>query len=279
MRRNFDGLNFLKKLSGRSVMFVGDSISQDHWTSLACILTKQVPQAKYTLTMPTNDIKMLTFTEYGVKIMVNWNQYLVDIVNDKKGRIIKIDSVELNAQLWEDVDILIFNSFHWWSRKSWDYVQVGNQLVQDVDAMTLFEKALDTWALWAEKIDPSRKKIFFQGISPTHYNSSEWNEPKANGCLGQTTPIPGMTYPGGDPFSLTVMKRALRSVLEKKTVTLLDITELSQLRKDGHPSIYGQNGASRSDCLHWCLGGVPDTWNEILYALIFPKSGMDPGYY
>lgn len=53
-----------------------------------------------------------------------------------------------------------------------------------------------------------------------------------------------------------------------KPVTLLDITTLSQLRKDGHPSTYGTDGKKGNDCSHWCLAGVPDTWNEILYAIL-----------
>ncbi|WVZ03884.1 hypothetical protein V8G54_024690 [Vigna mungo] len=50
-----------------------------------------------------------------------------------------------------------------------------------------------------------------------------------------------------------------------KRVNLLIITALSQMRKDGHPSTYGFGGKRSMDCSHWCLLGVPDTWN--LYFL------------
>ncbi|KAL2496535.1 Non-specific serine/threonine protein kinase [Forsythia ovata] len=36
-------------------------------------------------------------------------------------------------------------------------------------------------------------------------------------------------------------------------VGLLDVTQLSQMRKDGHPSIYGIDGQKGNDCSHWCL--------------------------
>lgn len=60
---------------------------------------------------------------------------------------------------------------------------------------------------------------------------------------------------------------------------MLNITQLSEYRKDGHPSIYRKhwdpideaNPSSYSDCTHWCLPGVPDVWNEILYAYIISK--------
>ncbi|KAJ8629899.1 hypothetical protein MRB53_023222 [Persea americana] len=50
-------------------------------------------------------------------------------------------------------------------------------------------------------------------------------------------------------------------------VRLLDITALSQLREEGHISLYSLKASDGvQDCLHWCLPGIPDTWNEILYA-------------
>lgn len=61
-------------------------------------------------------------------------------------------------------------------------------------------------------------------------------------------------------------------------VTVLNTTALSEYRIDGHPSIYGkrtgkQFSSSIQDCSHWCLPGVPDSWNEILYAYLQSKSG------
>ena len=90
-----------------------------------------------------------------------------------------------------------------------------------------------------------------------------WGEPTAKSCAGQTEPLLGTSYPGGLPAEVGVLKRALGII--SKPVTLLDITMLSLLRKDGHPSIYGLGGRTGNDCSHWCLSGVPDTWNEILY--------------
>ncbi|RWR84942.1 protein trichome birefringence-like protein 14 isoform X1 [Cinnamomum micranthum f. kanehirae] len=50
-------------------------------------------------------------------------------------------------------------------------------------------------------------------------------------------------------------------------VRLLQITTLSQLREEGHISRYSLKASHGvQDCLHWCLPGISDTWNEILYA-------------
>lgn len=75
---------------------------------------------------------------------------------------------------------------------------------------------------------------------------------------------------------------AVRDTLQdlKVNVTLLNITQLSEYRKDGHTSVYTERQGKLltfeqrsqpeiyADCVHWCLPGVPDTWNEILYMYL-----------
>ncbi|KAJ0095147.1 hypothetical protein Patl1_17049 [Pistacia atlantica] len=76
-------------------------------------------------------------------------------------------------------------------------------------------------------------------------------------------PIMGTTYPSGLPAASYVLQDVLSRI--KKPVHLLNITTLSQLRKDAHPSSY--NGLNRMDCSHWCVAGLPDTWNQLLYSV------------
>lgn len=59
-----------------------------------------------------------------------------------------------------------------------------------------------------------------------------------------------------------------------REMDVLNITHMTSRRKDGHSSLYymgpkkGPAPLHRQDCSHWCLPGVPDTWNELLYALV-----------
>ena len=85
-------------------------------------------------------------------------------------------------------------------------------------------------------------------------------------CKGQMQPIFGTTFPGGQHPAEAVVEKVLQKMT--KPVYLLRVTTLSQLRKDGHPSVYGHGGHRDMDCSHWCLAGVPDTWNELLYAAL-----------
>lgn len=55
---------------------------------------------------------------------------------------------------------------------------------------------------------------------------------------------------------------------------VLDVTNMTSRRKDGHSSIYYLGPPAslhRQDCSHWCLPGVPDSWNELLYALFLKR--------
>lgn len=93
----------------------------------------------------------------------------------------------------------------------------------------------------------------------------DWNQPSKS-CSGQKLPYFGVRYPAGTPLASVVVNKVLSRI--KKPVVLLDVTTLSQYRKDGHPSGYSGEH-SGEDCSHWCLPGLPDTWNELLYASLF----------
>lgn len=72
---------------------------------------------------------------------------------------------------------------------------------------------------------------------------------------------------------MVVLEQVLRQM--KTPVIYLNISTLTDYRKDGHPSVYRircdteeerMAMVKKQDCSHWCLPGVPDTWNELLYA-------------
>uniref|UniRef100_M4DZE5 Uncharacterized protein n=1 Tax=Brassica campestris TaxID=3711 RepID=M4DZE5_BRACM len=254
----FDGQAFLNKWRGKRVMFVGDSLSQNMWESLGCMIHASVPDTKTTFIKRT-PVSSLIFQEYGVTIFLYRTPYLVDISKETVGRVLNLGTIEGGADVWKDMDILVFNSWHWW-----DYIRTGSSLIRDMDRLDAFNKGLTTWAQWGDQnVNISQTRVFFQGISPTHYVGKEWNEPRDN-CNGQMQPLSGSTYPGGSLPAASIVSRVLSSM--KTPVYLLDITTLSQLRKDAHPSTYGAAGGS--DCSHWCLPGLPDTWNQLLYAAL-----------
>lgn len=75
-----------------------------------------------------------------------------------------------------------------------------------------------------------------------------------------------------EPWNNIHISKTIKEInTRRRKVEFLNITYLAEFRKDGHPSIYYlQPGmvAFVQDCSHWCLPGVPDTWNEILYVYL-----------
>ncbi|EEF49607.1 conserved hypothetical protein [Ricinus communis] len=261
----FDGPDFLQRLMGKKIMFIGDSVSLNHYESLLCLLHAAVPNSNITQEKNTSTV---IFEDYGVSVTLFHSLLLVDIEQENVGRVLKLDSLK-NGDIWKDMDVLVFNTWLWWYRRGpkqpWDYVQDGEAILKDMDRMVAFRKALTTWAKWVDSdVDTNKTSVFFQGISPSHYNGSEWNEPGVTNCSKETEPISGSSYSRGSPLALSVLEDVLSSM--KKPVHLLNITTLSQLRKDAHPSSH--NGFRGMDCTHWCIAGLPDTWNDLLYTAL-----------
>uniref|UniRef100_A0A0D9V3L6 Uncharacterized protein n=1 Tax=Leersia perrieri TaxID=77586 RepID=A0A0D9V3L6_9ORYZ len=258
----FNGLDFLSKWRGKKILFVGDSISLNQWESLACMLHAASSRTTYSRSTPLSTV---TFQDYGVSVAYYRSTYLVDIVDQSIGRVLKLDSISGDA--WLGADMLIFNTWHWWTHtgrdQPWDYVQDGAQVMKDMDRLTAFSKGMLTWSRWVDSnVDTSKTRVYFQGISPTHYNGADWGE-GSRSCAQQTQPVAGSAYSAGPVPAQSAVRNAIGGM--SKPVFLLDITLMSQLRRDGHPSAYS-GGHPGNDCSHWCLAGVPDAWNQILYA-------------
>lgn len=262
----FDGKAFLERFRGKKLMFVGDSISLNQWQSFNCLLHAAVPAARTTFSK-IDPLSTLKFEDYGFSSLYYHTTYLVDIVSEPIGRVLKLDSIQ-SGTAWLGVDVLVFNTWHWWihhgASQPWDYVEDGGSVYKDMDRLVAFGKGLSTWARWVEaNVDTTATKVFFQGISPTHYVAKDWGDQAAKSCYGQTQPLSGSTYPGSPLPEDAIVRKVLSTM--SKPVQLLDITLLSQLRKDGHPSAYSGDHAG-NDCSHWCVAGLPDTWNQLLYA-------------
>lgn len=115
--------------------------------------------------------------------------------------------------------------------------------------------------------------------------SLDWNNPDGIKCAKESTPILNMSMPlavGTDRRLFVVAANLTQSM--KVPVHFVNITTLSEYRKDAHTSIYTvrqgkiltaeqrADPAKFADCIHWCLPGLPDTWNELLYSHIISQS-------
>ncbi|KAL3821386.1 hypothetical protein ACJIZ3_007291 [Penstemon smallii] len=269
----WDVREFGERMRGKRMMFVGDSLSLNQWQSLACmtmmIQSPPRPRAAYNNPTKSGPLSTIFFPQLNFTLMYMRNALIVDIAKEKGGKVLKLDSVATSAKQWLESDILIFDTWHWWlhtgRKQPWDQIQDGNVIRKDMDRLAAYEKALTTLTKWIDQnVDAKKIKIFFQGVSPDHWNSSDCGTPLTQRCAGQPEPLVKPVEATGKNRANVVLEEVLRKT--RKPIHLLDINEMSQFRVDGHPSMYGNPRKIGMDCTHWCLPGVPDVWNELLYA-------------
>lgn len=84
------------------------------------------------------------------------------------------------------------------------------------------------------------------------------------------------TPPWTNPLIVDAINDNVKS--KRSAVEFVDVTPSTDYRADGHGglytrdvAVYGVTPRSQQDCSHFCLPGVPDTWNEFLYATLLAR--------
>lgn len=276
----FNATKLLEMIRGKRLVFVGDSMNRNQWESMLCLLFGAIKDPKRVYEVHGRKITKekgnysFKFLDYRCTVEYYVTHFLV---HESKGRVkqkrvptLRIDTMDRGASRWKGADIIVFNTAHWWThsktKSGVNYYQEGNAVLPYLDALTAFRRALVTWASWVDKnIKRGKTRVFFRSSAPSHFRGGQWNS--GGHCKDGVRPL-NNTWKAYYPEKNLIVDAVIKDM--KTSVNLLNVTILSGLRIDGHPSVYGKklgkgSPSSIQDCSHWCLPGVPDMWNELLY--------------
>ncbi|GKU92181.1 hypothetical protein SLEP1_g5944 [Rubroshorea leprosula] len=289
----FNATLMLETLRGKRMMFVGDSLNRGQYVSMICLLHRLIPEhAKSMETFNSDSLTIFTAKEYNATIEFYWAPFLLEsnadnaIVHRISDRVVKKGSINKHGKHWKGVDIMVFNSYLWWMTGLKMKILKGSfddedKEIVEVSTEDAYRMAMRSMLRWARKnMNPKKTRVFFTSMSPTHGKSIDWGGEEGKNCYNETTLIEDPTYWGSD--SRKGVMKVIGEVFSqsKFPITFLNITQLSSYRKDAHTSIYKKqwnplteeqlaNPASYADCVHWCLPGLQDTWNELLFTKLF----------
>ncbi|CAL5325976.1 unnamed protein product [Camellia sinensis] len=287
----FEGAEFLEIVRGKSMAFIGDSLSRNQIESLVCLLAS-VARPVNVSNVQDIRFKHWLYLEYNFTLSILWTTHLVrasdlDPTGDshKSPMNLHLDQVDLAwASHIQDYDYLIISVGQWFSIPLIYYH--NNQVIgchkcniKNVTKMSQyygFRMAHQT----AFKTLLNRPKgtmgiVFLRTISPAHFENGEWN---TGGYCVRTRPF-RRREKKVEGYIREFYEAQIGEFWEAKRegrerglkFRLLDTTEAMAMRPDGHPNYNGQSprgNVSVADCVHWCLPGPIDTWNELLLQML-----------
>ncbi|XXG70902.1 hypothetical protein AAC387_Pa07g0278 [Persea americana] len=274
----FDVHSILGMLRGKRVVFVGDSMSRTQWESMICLLMTGVDDKKTVYEVKRNKITKqirflgVRFSSFNFTVEFFRSVFLVRPGKPPRHApkrvqsAVKLDVMDDFNKRWIDSDVLIFNSGQWWTRgklfKAGYYFQVNGTLKLGMPIDIAFRTAMSTWASWVKtSVNTNRTHVFFRTFEPSHWSSDR------KFCKVTRYPMTKTSVKGYSLFSDIVSEVAADV---KLPVTVLHVTYMSALRSDAHVGKWSDT-PSVLDCSHWCLPGVPDAWNELLFSYISAK--------
>ncbi|KAL3504351.1 hypothetical protein ACH5RR_034192 [Cinchona calisaya] len=270
----FDVNLMLELLRGKRVVFVGDSLGRTQWESMVCMLMTGIKDKKSVYEVNGSKITKrirhleVRFSSFNLRVEFYRSVFLVQpgpVPKQSPKRVktaLRLDRLDDISKEWIDSDVLIFNTGHWWTpSKLFDmgwHFQVGGKMKLGMSVAGAFKTALATWKSWVEsKINATKTHVLFRTFESTH-----WSSAPRQRCKVTKEPMSKLNGSDRHPFSDVIIDIAKNLSIP---VTVLHVTPMAAFRSDAHLGTWSDN-PSVPDCSHWCLPGVPDAWNEMLFS-------------
>jgi hypothetical protein len=278
------------RMKHKTLAFVGDSLGRQQFQSMMCIATggKYSPEVedvgwRYDLVKAPGALRpdgwAYRLPATNTTILFYWSASLSELEPLSNGSSVTSYALHLDRPVTflnkyvNSFDVLVLNTGHHWNRGKfngnyWELYAggkpVGKGRLADLNrAKNLTLHSIARW-MDSEIARHPQMKVFLRTLSPRHFVNGDWN---TGGTCGNIIP---MSH-GKEVLQDHSSDLPAESAVNGTRVNLLDITAISQLRDEGHISnstLKAKTSTGIHDCLHWCLPGIPDMWNELLFAQI-----------
>ncbi|XP_037404215.1 protein trichome birefringence-like 14 isoform X2 [Triticum dicoccoides] len=282
----FEASQFLMRMQGKTIAYVGDSLGRQMFQSMMCMATAGEERAdvedvgaEYGFVLAPGakrpDGWAYRFPSTNTTILYHWSSTLCDLepLNPSDPATSYAMHLDRPPAFVRDnlhrIHVLVLNTGHHWNRgklraNKWE-MYVGGSPNRNKNIAAIWKAknfTIHSVVKWLDAQLPRHPhlKAFYRSISPRHFFNGDWD---TGGRCDSTSPL---AKGSGISLNRSEDTDAEGAVMGTR-VRLLDVTALSRLRDEGHISRYSIKATQGiQDCLHWCLPGVPDTWNEILTA-------------
>lgn len=291
----FNPTRFLELMKDKSMAFVGDSIMRNHVQSLLCIIS-QIVEVNEVYHDEQYRSKRWYAPYYNFTLSVVWSPFVTKSTtfedeNGVSSGIIQLHLDKLDTvwtQQYDNFDYIIVAGGKWFLKTAIYYENntiVGCHNCQDKNITEMgfyyaYRKAIKSVLSY---ITGSNHNVnaFFRTSTPDHFENGEWD---SGGYCNRSRP-----FKEGEVDFVDIDQYMRKIELEEfhmasttepgkgSTLKLFDTAFLSLLRPDGHPGVYRQfqpyagkdkNVQIQNDCLHWCLPGPIDSWNELMLEML-----------
>ncbi|RWW32215.1 hypothetical protein GW17_00003115 [Ensete ventricosum] len=231
----------------------------------------------------------LFYSDYNFTVSIFWSPFLIK--GGEAGGVdnlwnLYLDEVDDNwAARVQAVDILIISSGTWFTRPSIYFKKRQpfgcNYCAQSLN-LTMVSLYSANRAAFRSAFKAIGKLRGFRGVtvlrtvSPSHFENGKWDR---GGTCNRTRPArreeTRLEAVELEMYRAQVkeFERARREwELSGLQLKMMDATAAMLMRPDGHPDVYGHRPEQRvqlhNDCVHWCLPGPIDLWNDLLLHML-----------